>query len=264
LLLIVGALQVAARAVTVNPPNNLRFAVNGALALLPFGLWAFISFRGERRVFAPRERLLWVVGLTMLTANGVGLPLIERVFGLDEWLSNTSGLQRIIGYALTAGFIQEFIKLAVVRFAAWEQIKSRRDGVAYSFAASVGYATVLSLNYAFSDAVSPPSADAMALRVAGYALSQAAIGTICGYTLGDLKVGTPFVIWLPVGLGIAALIEGVFVSLRAGLVVSGITLTGNASQTPAGLGIAVFLVLFLFGGVGFLISTTDTREQRSP
>jgi len=265
LLLLTGGLLLASRFVTLPGSASIRTAGGVILSLLPLGLWFLISFQGERQAQRKRPQLLVVLGLSMVVANGVGVPLVERVFAVDSWLSTTSGLQRIIGYALTAGFIQEFLKLAVVRFSVWgEYIRTRHDGIAYSMAASLGYALVLSLNYVLADSVNPPDLVASMLRVTGYVLSQLAIGTICGYTLADLRVGQPSVLWLPLGLSIAALLEGLFVTIRAGTIVGAFSERATGSQIAASLGVGVFLVILLFISINFLISTTDARERRSP
>jgi protease PrsW len=265
LVAITGGIVLINRFIGLQLNTSSRIAAGLGMALLPLLLYLMVSFQGERRAQRKRPQLLIVLGLSMLAANGIGVPLVERVFAVDSWLSTTSGLQRIIGYALTAGFIQEFLKLAVVRFSVWgEYIRTRRDGVAYSLAASLGYATVLSLNYILAETNNPPDLAAAALRVAGYTLSQLAIGTICGYTLADLRVGQPSVLWLPLGLAVAALLEGIFVSVRAGIIVGGFSERATGSQTAASLGIAIALVFGLFLVINFLISTTDSRERRSP
>lgn len=271
LVVFAGVLYFAARLFPVATGNTSRLALGTGIALLPLGLWFVVSYRGERRTGFPRKRLILVVGLTALAANGIGVPLVNRIFEVDEWLATTSGLQRVIGYALTAGFTQEFIKLAVVRFTVWENdIRTRRDGIAYSLAASVGYATVLSLAYVLTDTANAPDVAAVALRVAGFALSQMAIGTICGYALADLRIGRPAVLWLPLGLAIAALMEGVFVALRAGVIVSSIgtnaagVQTSNGSQLISSLAVAAGLLVILFAATNFMINSTDARERRSP
>lgn len=265
LLAVTGGIVLLNRFITFPSSASNRIILGSGMALLPLLLWVLISLQSERRAQRQRPRLLVVLGLSMLVANGIGVPLVERVFAVDEWLSTTSGLQRIIGYALTAGFIQEFLKLAVVRFSVWgEYIRTRRDGIAYSLAASLGYATVLSLNYLFAQPNNPPDLLAVALRVTGFTLSQLAIGTICGYTLADLRVGQPSVLWLPLGLSFAALLEGVFVSLRAGSIVGAFSDRATGSQIAGSILITVFLVFLLFTAVNFLISTTDSRERRSP
>jgi RsiW-degrading membrane proteinase PrsW (M82 family) len=258
-------IYILSRLVDYPTGNNSRNLFGLLLAVLPLGLWFLISWQFEQRVTQPRPRLLVVLGLAMLAANGIGIPLAERVFAVDQWLSTTSGLQRIVGYMLTAGFTQEFIKLAVVRFSVWNAyIRNRRDGIAYSIAAGLGYATILSLNYVLTGATTPPEPAAAALRVAGYTLSQMAISIVVGYALADLRIGNPSIFWLPISLAFAAFLEGLFVSFRAGVIVSGISERATGSQVVSGLGIAVFLMVVLFTVVRFLITNTESREQRSP
>lgn len=265
LLVVTVLLFVLSRVLDYPTGNNSRNLLGILLALLPFGLWMLISWQFEQRVMQPRPRLLIVLGLTALAANGIGIPLTERVFAVDQWLSTTSGLQRIVGYMLTAGFTQEFIKLAIIRFSVWgEHIHTRRDGIAYGVAAGLGYATVLSLNYVLAGASSPPEPAAAAIRVASYTFSQVGISTIVAYALADLRVGTPSVFWLPIGLALAAFLEGLFVTFRAGIIVGGISERATGSQTISGLAVALSLLVVLFLVVRFLITNTEAREKRSP
>lgn len=262
---VTGGLILLSRFVTYQTGNNSRTLIGIALALLPLGLWIAISYRAELNAQNTRSGLLVVLVLSMLAANGLGVPLVDRVFAVEDWIAGTSGLQRIIGYALTAGFIQEFLKLAVVRYSVWgSQVRTRRDGIAYSLAASLGYATVLAINYVIADPALTPDPVAVALRVTGYTLSHFAIGAICGYTLADLRIGQPSILWLPVGLTVAAMLQGVFVSLRAGSIVGAFSEKATGSQSLPALGIAAALFFVLFGVINFLISSTDSRERRSP
>lgn len=252
----------------INLSDTQRHGVGVALALLPLGLWYGVSYRAERRARQPRSGLLFVLVLTMLVANAIGVPLVDRIFVVDEWLPNADALTRILGYTLTVGFSAEFLKFAVLRFSVWpEQFNRRIDGVAYSIVAALGYATVLNINFALNEAADP---SAVVLRVAGVTLSQVAIGTIIGLLLAELRLTRPAPFWLPVGLAIAALSHGIYTAFRAGVIVAGFgpptdragAATGNVPV--AGLGIAVALVVIIFGVVSFLINSADARARRSP
>lgn len=262
LLAVAGGVLLVVRVLHPAFGANQKLAFDAALAGLPALLWFAISYRQEGRVRYPRERLLTVFVLSALVANGVGLPLLDRVFAVDSWLPTTSGLTRIMGYTLTAGFTHEFLKFAVLRFTIWPGAIGRRvDGVAYSLAAASGYALVLNLNGVLNEAADPA---AVALRVAGVALSQMGIGTIMGYWLAELKLSRPSPVWLPLGLSGAALLHGLFITVRGGVIVGGIGATATGSSPIAGLGLAAFIVLALFAGVSFLIRNADERAKRSP
>jgi RsiW-degrading membrane proteinase PrsW (M82 family) len=225
-------------------------------ALLPFGLWLGISYLGERRAQQPRQRLFIVAILGALVANAVGLPFIQRVLAVDEWLSTASGTSRILGYLLSIGITQEFLKYAVVRYSVWPGcFRVRSDGIAYAMAAATGYATVLNLNYALNVSATPA---VYALRITEITLVQLAVSTIVGYFLSELKLTyntAPY--WLPAGLLLAALIESLAIVFRGGLIVGGVSPDSTANNAFQGLGAAVFLVVLLFTSVNFLINNAD-------
>lgn len=242
-----------------------RQIIGVAFALIPVSLWLLISYQSERRAQRPRERISSVVLLSALAANAIGLPLIERVFAVDQWLATAPGLTRLIGYTLIAGTVQEFIKYAVVRYSVWPRcFRTRSDGVAYAMAAGIGYATVLNLNYVFSTFADPAST---ALRIAEFTLAQVAISLIMGYLLAELNLSQDTIVFsLPGGLLLSSFLTGLAITLRGGLVVSNpIDGRGNPSSTAnsafQGLGAAVFLVVVMFSAFYFLINNADERAR---
>jgi RsiW-degrading membrane proteinase PrsW (M82 family) len=236
-----------------------------AFALIPVSLWLLISYQSERRAQQPRERIFTVVLLSALAANAIGIPLVERVFAVDQWLVTAPGLTRLIGYTLIAGIVQEFIKYAVIRYSVWPRcFRTRSDGIAYAMAAGIGYATVLNLNYTFTTLADPASS---ALRIAEFTLAQVAIGLIMGYLLAELNLSQDTTVFsLPAGLLLAAFLTGLTITVRGGLVVSNpIDGKGNPSSTGnsavQGLGAAIFLVVLLFSAFYFLINNADERAR---
>ncbi len=239
-----------------------RRAFGLAFAVLPFGLWLLVSYRAERRSPNRRDGLLTVTILSALAANAISVPLVERAFAVDEYLTTAYGLARILGYTFTAGIVQEFLKYAVVRYSFWPVgFRIRSDGIAYAMAAGIGHAVMLNLNFALSADIIPEVA---ALRIAEVTLSQVALSTIMGYFLSELKIGQPSAYELPAGLLLAALLNGLSVALRSSLVVSGVAPGATANEPLRGLGMAIFLVVALFSSLYFLINNADERaEMRS-
>lgn len=235
-------------------------------ALLPLALWLMNSYLGERRAPQPRERLLTVALLSGLVANAIGIPLVNGFFAVNDWLATASATTRILGYTLTIGIVQEFLKYAVMRYSVWpDAFRTRSDGIAYALACGLGYATALNISFAL---ISPLNPTSMALRVAETTLSQLAISTIVGYFLAELKlVNNPAILSMPGALLLAALITGLSTVIRGGLVVGAIspasaTSAGLSGSTALqGLGMAVFLVTVLFAIFYFLITNADTRAQ---
>jgi hypothetical protein len=128
-------------------------------------------------------------------------------------------------------------------------------------AAAIGYATVLNLNYAFGALVDPASA---ALRVVEFTLTQLALSTIIGFFLAELKLNRNInIVWMPAGLLASALLAGIAVAFRGGLVVGAISPTASGSTALQGISIAIFLVIVLFSSFYFLINNLDERAELS-
>src|SRR5579859_4523234 len=139
LVALTAVVMLAMRVTHATLGDTTRHVIGLILALVPLGLWLAISYRGERHVPQPRARLLLVVLLSALLANAIGVPVVDRLFSVDQWLPTASAVTRMIGYTLIAGFTMEFLKFAVLRYSVWEEhIKTRQDGIAYSLAAAVG------------------------------------------------------------------------------------------------------------------------------
>ena len=260
LLALTAAILIIMRVYKGSLADSQRRIIGIGMALVPLSLWGLISYVGERRAPQPRARILTVVILTGLAANAIGIPLVQGFFAVDRWLSTASGIARILGYTLTAGIVQEFLKYLVMRYTVWPaNFRTRSDGVAYAMAAGIGYATILNLNYVFNNAADPTG---VALRVAEYTLSQLAISVVMGYYLAEVKLNRDAnILWLPIALLFGSLLTGLFITVRGGLIVGSISTATTANNGVQGLGIAVFLVVVLFYSFYFLINNADERTQ---
>jgi hypothetical protein len=259
LLVAVLAVFALTRLVSVLPTSLSDTRLKVAMALVPLAAWLAISYWGERRALQPRRGLVQIVILGALVANGIAVPLEEHLFLPDRWLPTQSFFGRVLGYGATAGFTAEFLKYAVLRYTIWpDRIRQRLDGVAYALAASVGYAVVLNLRVAlFTD----DTLVATALRVASNTFSQLGIGVIMGFFLAELVVGRTPVFWLPIGLGIAALLSGVYYGFRSLTVARSISAAGSISAPIRGLALAFGLVAVLYITFAFLIESADARME---
>jgi hypothetical protein len=148
----------------------------------------------------------------------------------------------------------------VIRYSVWPQgFRIRSDGIAYSLAAAVGYATAVNLNYVFSTGADPSS---IALRISEFTLLQYAAGLVVGYFLAELKINKNMgVFWMPGALLLSALLTGVMTAARGGLIVSGLSTTSNASNPVQGVVGVVSLTVIMFGSLYFLINNADERTR---
>ncbi|HVO72283.1 MAG TPA: hypothetical protein VMT24_19675 [Aggregatilineaceae bacterium] len=259
LLVAVAVIFSLTRLFGVLPTDLHDTRLKVGVALLPLAFWLVISYWGERRALQPRRGLLQVAILGALAANAIAVPLEEHLFLPDRWLPAQSFFGRVLGYSATAGFTAEFLKYAVVRYTVWpDRIRQRLDGVAYALAASVGYAVVLNLRTAlFTD----NTLEATALRVASNTFSQLGIGVIMGFFLAELVVGRTPVFWLPLGLGIASLLSGVYYGFRSLTVVRSVTASDSVAAPIRGLALAFGLVAVLYMTFAFLIESADARME---
>ncbi len=260
ILIVTVVTVIVARFWTPRLTDSQRQVTGLIYALLPSGVWMAASYAAERRAMEPRARLFTVAVLGAVAANGIGIPLMNRAFANGDWLSTVSGSSRIIGYMLTAGIIQEFLKYAVIRYSVWPgSFRIRSDGIAYALAVAVGYATALNINFALDTNAMP---EVYALRIAEITLAQFATSTIMGYFLAELRLNRHAAIWgLPGGLLLASLIASLAVVLRGGLVAGGFSATATGNNAFQGLGAAVLLVVFLYSSVYFLMNTADERAR---
>lgn len=261
LLVITSLLFIGALFLGIRVPATLTTPVNYALALLPAGLWMIFSFLREFTVQAPRERLLLVFILSALVANAVGIPLVKDLLRPEEWLTSQSTVNRILGYAVTVGIVQEFLKYAVIRFAAWPGwFRIREDGVAYAATAAIGYATISSLQ--FVSANSAAQVDAIALRVLAIVTMNLIPTLVIGYGFSQTLFDRANVFVLTLTLLIAAILSGFVVAFRSGVVNAPLDFTISATRPLIGYLFTVAASVVPLAALYFLSSVAELRAKQ--
>lgn len=226
--------------------------LSSGLALLPIAAYWFFSIRRERLALEPRQGLTAILFLSMVMANGVAVPIISELFTPERWLPGAGFFNRILGYAFTIGILSEFIKYAVVRYTMWpNRFRIRLDGIAYSTAAALGFATVLNLRLVFYDELTLSSA---AVNILTNVYIHIAIGAVIGYFLGEFAVGNPSAVWLPTGLVVAAILSGIHFAFR-GIAIS----SGLGSRAIGGLFLGIGISAAILGILSFIIESADAR-----
>ena len=224
------------------------------LTLAPFGIFYLISVRGEQRVTQPRERLVLILVMSAVVANGVAWPVIRFAFTPERWLVDSGFFTRIIGYTLTLGVLAEILKYLVLRYTVWpRRFRIRLDGIAYSVPAALGYAFIVNIQFILTE---EPILSAAAVRILTNVFLHIMVGAMIGYFLGELTFGEAPFFWMPMGLGIAAFISGIFVAFRQVSTVSGL-----GSRALGSLFLVVGFAVFILGVIAFLTESADRQMQ---
>jgi RsiW-degrading membrane proteinase PrsW (M82 family) len=246
--LIVGLAAFVAAVFFLAPENALSgpalVAVGLLLALVPAVIWLVVFYLQDRAEPEPKQYLVGVFVLGLLLAAAVGQPLIRDVFRVNEWAGGSLGLRLLAGIAIV-GITQEFLKYAAVRYSVFgsAEFDERIDGIIYGAAAGLGYATYLNVDYVLSNG--GVDLGVGAVRVAVVALAQASFAGVTGYFLGRAKFENRGPFWLPVGLLLAAVLNGVVTTLLSEITRTGLRPTPlNGLILAAVVAAVTFAVLF--------------------
>ncbi len=227
-------------------------AVGLVLALVPALIWLAFFYQQDRLEPEPKEYVLGVFILGALLAQAVGIPLLENVFDVGLWLPLNPWVN-LIGSILVVGFTQEFLKYAAVRYSIYPaaEFDERVDGIIYGTAAGLGYATLLNVHYVVASG--GMNLQAGVIRIVVTALAQASFAGLTGYFLGRAKFEDEPVWWLPGGIALAAVLNGLFTYLRGELTTTSLSLTGGGFNPWPGLILATVVAGGTFGILFYLI-----------
>lgn len=216
-----------------------------ALALVPAALWLVVFTAQDRLEPEPKGRVLSTFVLAALLAQAVGIPVVRDLFQVQAWLGRAPVVLQVLGAILIVGMTQEYLKYAVVRYGIYRspEFDERVDGIIYSAAAGLGYATLLNIYYVVS--TGGAQLQIGALRIVVTALAQASFSGLMGYFLGRAKFEDMGPLWLPGGLFLAATLNGVVTHLLREVTVRGLTFTPmNGLILTAAVAVVVFGALF--------------------
>ncbi len=222
------------------------------LALVPAAIWLAFFYLQDRLEPEPAGYILGVFALGALLAAAVGSPLLDKVFRVNDWLF-TNTLTTILGSILVVGFVQEFLKYAAVRFSIYgsHEFDEPTDGIIYATAAGLGYATVLNLQFVIGNGGVDLGSGIIAMAIV--ALAQASFAGITGYFLGRAKFEAEPLWWMPVGLTLAAVANGLFNWLRGRISNGGISLSGSTGSPWMGLVLAAIVAAAILALLLWLI-----------
>jgi len=228
------------------------------IAIIPAILWLVFFYRQDVLEPEPKGMVLQVFVLGGLVAAAVGIPVINA-FNLPSWLYNNIWTT-IFGSILVVGFTQEFLKYAAVRFSVFSsnEFDERVDGIIYSTAAGLGFATAMNISFIVeSGGVDLTMA---AIRVVLVALAQASFAGVTGYFMGRDKLENRPAWWMPLGVTIAAVLNGVFYYLWGTLKRPSFSAGGAYINPWTGLILAAVLAVAIMAVLTWLI---DRDQQRT-
>lgn len=265
LALIVG-LAVFVFAIFLVAPA-LRDALHGtwlvlaglALALIPAAIWLLVFYLQDRVEPEPKQYLVGVFLLGALLAGGIGQPLINNLFRVNQWAGDSLILKIIAGIFIV-GAIQEFLKYAAVRYSVFgsQEFDERVDGIIYGAAAGLGYATLLNLTYVIDNG--GVDLGMGAIRIAVTALAHASFAGITGYFLGRAKFENRGPLWLPLGVLVAAVLNGIVSAALGEISRSGLRVTPlNGLILAAATAAITFIVLFIIIQRSIRAATTSAQ-----
>lgn len=262
LLVVVVGIYALSGILVVQLPQNIQQYLNTLLCLTPLGLWLMFSWRTEQAALEPRQKILSVTIITALAANAIGIPLVENFLQVDTWLPRTTAINRIVGYALTVGIVQEMIKYFVVRYTVWPtHFRIRLDGTAYAISAAVGYTTVQNLHLlSASPSILP---DALAIRVLANYSVQVSASIIVGYGLAEVWFGKPGYMMLTGVIAVGAFLSGLAIPVRTGLVSAAFFLGVSAPRPLLGLGFAIIVYVIALLVTAFLINSAERNAKEA-
>ena len=241
--------------------RHIERAISFGLVALPLILWLYVSVLPESRVARPRRRLFGVAVVSALTASAVGLPIVNEYFRVQEWLPLQSVFSRILGYTLTAGFVDAGLKFVALRYLIYPQgLRVRGDAIAYAFAGALGYSGFL--NFAVVWQLEPSWNIAAIYLLSNVAIQVAssmfiALGIIESY----FSDAHPLV--LPVNVLVAALSTGLIMALVGGFMSGPLSTAGNSDRPLFAFALLAASLLLALGIVYFLYSNSERREREA-
>lgn len=245
LVLFVLAVQALAPAIRGGLQGAPLLLASLVLALVPAAVWLAVFYLQDRTEPEPKGYLLGVFFLAALLASAIGQPVINDVFKVNRWAGDSLALKLVAGIFIV-GIVQEFLKYAAVRYSVFNsrEYDERVDGIIYGAAAGLGYATMLNIAYVIGNG--GVDLGIGAVRVAVLALAHASFAGVTGYFLGRAKFENRGPFWLPVGLFLAALLNGIVTAVLGEIARAGLRPTPmNGLIVAAVLAAVTFIVLFV-------------------
>ncbi len=181
-------------------------------ALVPAVLWLLLFYRLDRLEPEPKQMVFNVFLLGIFVTAALHAPILDGVFAVNEWLY-ANWWSQLLGNILVIGFVEQIIVWGIVRYTVFShpEFDERVDGVIYAIAAGLGVATVLNFQYVLSRGGVDLSIGS--IRMVVTSMAQASFAGVLGYFIGQARFEHTPVYYMPLGLTVAATINGLFAFL---------------------------------------------------
>jgi len=231
------------------------------LALVPAIIWLAIFYAQDVREPEPKRLVLGVFVLGALLAQAVGKPVTEDLFQVSQWMATAGALFHILAAILIIGFVEMFLVYAAVRYSVYgsPEFDERVDGVIYGTAAALGYATALNVGFVVQSG--GVNLVAGVIRITVTALALASFGGLVGYFLGRCKFEDEPLWWMPAGLALAAILDGLFIYVRGEITTTAVGLRGGGYNPWPGLILGAVVAGVTFGVLFYLMSRLRARAS---
>lgn len=225
-------------------------------AILPTAAWLIYFYQQDRLEPEPKERIGSILFTALVLTGFIGLPLINDFFAVPDWASynNWTSLAASI---LINGFIFTAIMYFSIRIwvYATPEYDERMDGIVYGTVAGLGVATMLNLHYIIDNqgvALAPGI-----INVVTTALAQASFGGVLGYFMAQAKFEHKPVWWVPLGVIVAAVLNGLFSWL-----INEVSAAGLEVEPWRSLALGLVVALVTFGALVYLMQRAHSFTMR--
>jgi protease PrsW len=226
------------------------------MSLVPAVLWLYFFYRMDRLEAEPKHKVAQTFILGVLVAAAIGQPFLRHTLDINAWLYANWWTQ-LLGGILLIGFVQEFVVYLVVRYGIFDdpEFDERVDGVIYATAAGLGLATVLNFSYVIEHG--GVDLGIGSVRMVVNTLAHASFAGVLGYFLGQTRFERTPAYYMPAGLAIAALLNGLFFFLE-----DRVTATGFQINPWNGLLLAMVLAGLTLAVVFWLVARANEETLR--
>lgn len=233
-----------------------RILIGIIFAVLPTAAWLIYFYQQDRLEPEPKGRIGSVLFTALVLTGFIGLPLISDFFDVGSWAAYNNWTS-LAASVLINGFIYTAIMYFSIRVWVYKtsEYDERMDGIIYGTVAGLGVATMLNLHYIVDNqgvALAPGI-----INVVTTALAQASFGGVLGYFMAQAKFEHKPVWWVPLGVVVAATLNGVFSWL-----IDEVSATGLTVEPWRSLVMGLVVALATFGALVYLMQRAHAFTLR--